>query len=133
MLFGVSSLDISERLSGPTAVPSKTISSRCTGVAGRTGRQAFHRHPFIQLDASARRAMVLPTPGSPAEEIEALRAMDDDTDRAIVANEAYKEELVKAMERVDTARKRMRQLEVSKARARLDTAVQDRMRVGQEC
>ncbi|GAA5883577.1 hypothetical protein JCM3774_002850 [Rhodotorula dairenensis] len=55
--------------------------------------------------------MALPTPASPAAEIEALRAMDDDADRAIVANEAYKEELVKAMERVDTARKRMRQLE----------------------
>lgn len=39
--------------------------------------------------------------------------MDDDADRAIVANEAYKEELVKAMERVDMARQRMRQLEVS--------------------
>ncbi|GAA5965899.1 hypothetical protein JCM8115_000740 [Rhodotorula mucilaginosa] len=57
--------------------------------------------------------MVLPTPPSPAGEIEALRAMDDDADRAIVANEAYKEELVKAMERVDMARQRMRQLEVS--------------------
>ncbi|KAG0660526.1 Myb-like DNA-binding domain protein [Rhodotorula mucilaginosa] len=56
--------------------------------------------------------MVLPTPPSPAGEIEALRAMDDDADRAIVANEAYKEELVKAMERVDMARQRMRQLEV---------------------
>lgn len=57
--------------------------------------------------------MVLATPPSPAGEIEALRAMDDDADRAIVANEAYKEELVKAMERVDMARQRMRQLEVS--------------------
>lgn len=60
--------------------------------------------------------MVLPNPASPAGEIEALRAMDDDTDRAIVANEAYKEELVKAMERVDMARQRMRQLEVSPLR-----------------
>lgn len=66
--------------------------------------------------------MVLPTPPSPAGEIEALRAMDDDADRAIVANEAYKEELVKAMERVDMARQRMRQLEVSPLRPKSSAA-----------
>lgn len=56
--------------------------------------------------------MLQPTPATFAEQIDVLRALDEDADAAVIANEAYREQVVKAMERVDTARNRMRELEV---------------------
>lgn len=56
--------------------------------------------------------MLQPTPATFAEQIDVLRALDEDADAAVIANEAYREEVVRAMERVDTARNRMRELEV---------------------
>ncbi|POY74684.1 hypothetical protein BMF94_2446 [Rhodotorula taiwanensis] len=55
--------------------------------------------------------MLQPTPDSFEGQLEVLRALDDDVDRAAVANEAYRDGLAQAMERVDHARKRMRALE----------------------
>lgn len=60
--------------------------------------------------------MLQPTPDSFEGQLEVLRALDDDVDRAAVANEAYRDGLAQAMERVDHARKRMRALEVSTER-----------------
>ncbi|GAA5886192.1 hypothetical protein JCM6882_004294 [Rhodosporidiobolus microsporus] len=71
-------------------------------------------------------SLLPPMPSSPTAQIRLLRQMDEDADAALAANQAYRDELLEVMRRLDWARKRAGEV------AALVTALQSELTTGAE-